>query len=307
MQILDLPINVCAFARPPESDAGMPMSERDFKRLSTEFSNLSQEVRELSNSVSAIQTRLGMWGKIFGFVASAALAVSLVALGWCYHIGIKVAVIESGGNTKLVTQLEAPKSSQQLQAALATVTAQVQTARADGKAPDEKKVKTLASAVAQVVQHKPDLPEAWQTAAALVSYRAVASKPIEPKECTTQLKILQAAITRDSQKITYYGEAYEDCTVILDGASISEVFRNVPNSMHIPPGAPSILKFTHVHVIYRGGTIPPANLLIFLSCTFEFQLNTQPQPSGQELTQTLLTANNINEVSDFQTTVAKTS
>ena len=76
--------------------------------------------------------------------------------------------------------------SQQLQAALATVTAQVQTARADGKAPDEEKVKALASAVSHVVQHKPDSPEAWQTAAALVSYRAVASKPVEPKDAPSK-------------------------------------------------------------------------------------------------------------------------
>ena len=81
---------------------------------------------------------------------------------------------------------------------------------------------------------------------------------------------------QDSQTATYYGEAYEDCTVILDGASISEIFRSGQSSVGTPSGAPSILKFTHVHVIYRGGTIPPANLLLFFNCTFEFQLNAQP-------------------------------
>ena len=152
-----------------ERDDWMPISDKDFNRLSKDVRELSSEFRtlakefheskefhNLSASVAAIKGSLGVGKWIVGLSFPVAAAACTAALIWCYHLGAKVTAVEQqladGGNAKIVAELKSPKSSAQLQANLSTVIAQVQTARVDGKQPNAKKVNALSDALSEVVK-----------------------------------------------------------------------------------------------------------------------------------------------------------
>jgi hypothetical protein len=277
----------------------MPITEKSFNLLSTDVRALTKEVRDLSTSSASIHGALSAVKWIVGIFIPV-LLVACISLGaWCVHLSTKVAVIESGGDTKLVTQLQSPRSPQQLQAALATVTAQVQMARANDKPPDVKKVQALSAAVSKIVKDQPNLPEAWQTAAALVSYRSPTKTAPVPNDCSgEQNPVLMQGLLRGVDTMLR-GLHYDDCTVVLDEDFAARV-ANVLPQIYPNYQARTVLKFNRVHVIYRGGRLPPADELLFVKCTFDFKFAGAPHPTGESLTQTLLTAQNIDQVNFYQ-------
>ena len=277
-----------------------PVSNKDFNNLTNDVRGLTTTVNNLSLTIAALRGSLRVIQWITGITAPILIGVAITAIIWCNKLSTKVAVIESGGDTKLITQLEKPKNQQQLQAALATVNAQVQTARADGKKPDSHRVQALSSLVSNVVVRQPELAEGWQAAAALVSYRGVSSPDVNTnKPCIGSGGPLSASITRDdSPAKDYEGLHFDDCTLTLDDSftkSASEGLARIVGGRSVP----SIIKFNRVRLIYRGGSLPKADLYLLIGCTFDFQFSTPPLPLGEQLTKTLLQARNLQDVSLF--------
>jgi hypothetical protein len=219
-----------------------------------------------------------------------------LVITWGTFITINVVAMKQsladGGNTKLVSELKSPASPQQLQANLSTVVAQIQTARVNGKKPDTKKVTELSNVVSKVVENNPQTPEAWQAAAALITYRTEQPQQQNPKECGSETPQIEL-----SNEVQYSeGLGYSNCTIVLDDAPDivnSRLWIVEHQSMRNDPRSSQhfALVLNNVHVIYRGGSILPADIFIFTNCTFDFQMSVPPPAPAQSLSKLLLAAN----------------
>jgi hypothetical protein len=259
--------------------------------------SLSKEVSALAQRLAAVETELRIWGRIIGGAAGAGVLVGITALTWSIHIGNKVTAIEQqladGGYTKLVAEIKAPKSPQQLQANLALVTAQVRKDRLANKKPDAQKVAALSDAVAQVIQKDPSVSEGWQAASQLINYR-MPTVPAPLPACeirrgdTIFMKpMIFPNLSSNQSALLFVGLTIENCTLTLDGPSPvfeSKVFQDMLNHKGMIPA----LVLKNVHVIYRGGPLPGVRAIKFENCTFEFQANTAPPADASHLMQTIL-------------------
>ncbi len=211
--------------------------------------------------------------------------------------------IEDGGNTRLVTELKSPKSPEQLKANLTTITAQIQTARANGVKPDEKKIQSLAGALTEVVKKDPQSPEAWMAAAELVSFRSP-SLENQQSNCFDQHAVAGLGAYMADQKtgkIVGYGPdvlKYSDCTFLLsdiDGFNNSisgKALREHGN------GEKSTLTFIleNAHLVYRGGSVIYFTQLECIACTYDFNSLEIPAPAVQKLTRDLLIASDYADI-----------
>jgi hypothetical protein len=213
----------------------------------------------------------------------------LTGLLWTIH-----GQLAEGGNANLVTELKSPKSPEQLQANLTTVTAQIQTARLQGKHPDEKKLMALSGALSQVIEKTPEIPEAWQTTAVLIDYRTAPAKPVSSDECGDSPTViaLEGAAPTPS-----FGLSYKNCTLVLDNAKgilNSKIYANMHNGNDHAPYITIFLE--NVRVIYNGGALPPVGAISFSNCIFDLQMYVKPPETAQRLIQALLSAPNINNI-----------
>jgi hypothetical protein len=140
------------------------------------FHSLADSVAEMKGSFAEMKGSFKTWGVIASVISTAFTFGAIAALGWCWSLASKVTAIQQqladGGNTKIVAELKSPESTEQLQANLATVAAEVQTARVKGAQPNQKTA-ALSQAVSQVIRREPTIPEVWQAASQLVSFRTV--------------------------------------------------------------------------------------------------------------------------------------
>lgn len=207
--------------------------------------------------------------------------------------------IADHGLGQIVSDLNAPKSPAQLQASLSTVVAQVQTARADGKAPNKEKVAALSSALSDVVQKNPTLPEAWKAASELISYRTSEAIASSSAQCDGPESIgsIDPNDHFDPNNITIPVAVYRNCTMDIgdiagyQNGKLSNAVRSIGKK-----DVYFTLALDHVHVIYRGGPVIPVALFVFSNCSFDFQLNGPPPPQGERITKTLLASENPENV-----------
>jgi hypothetical protein len=264
----------------------MPFSQAAHDQLAKEVSQLKTALAELNGSIAVLKWFVGIFAPI-----------ALAAIAWCIHLNTKVAVIESGGDTKLVTQLESPKSPQQLQASLTTVLAQVQTAQAEGKKPDAKKLRNISSAVNTVVKKNPELPEGWRVASALISYDSPQPN-VELPDCATITPTQLSWVPLDPQsKGTPPPHQFtlRNCHLNLDAP--------LPASHFTPVGQPESFTIVcdHCLVTYSGGAIPLLGLkgyvnLIFNNCRFAISASGEPPPAGKGLMEALLVSDDKSHV-----------
>lgn len=197
--------------------------------------------------------------------------------------------IRDGGLGDIVAELQAPKSPEQLQASLATVTAQIKTARANGTRPDHKKVQALSGALSRVVQNAPQMPEAWQAAAEVISYRSQGNVPDVQSLLQANLPLchgLNDILVRDKNwkpidpktlPIKYMVQS--ECRVHIDGMSIKNWGCNL------------------CVIEYSGGPVEMANVR-FINCVFIFDLplGATPSSGGKHFGETLLEASDLEKV-----------
>jgi hypothetical protein len=268
---------------PVESDDGM--------------AKIEERVATLESSMRSIKLMIGV------------LVPALLFWGWYITTNV-VAMKQSladGGNTKLVTELKAPKSREQLQASLSTVIAQVQTARANGTKPDEKKVNALSAAMYQVVQQHRELPETWQAASQLVSFRTVSfniSPNLPPCDTVHTRPIEKWRAVTQGNWVMEAGYFYSHCKLDLstlppqnvkgtyklnfvdDGSSAIDHTEHIVN-LHVMSGDDYAQLPIYVNdglIVFTGSQIPFGNeLFVFTNCRFELSVQSVPNKPLEEL------------------------
>jgi hypothetical protein len=224
--------------------------------------------------------------------------------------------IKDGGLGDIVSELKEPKSNQQLQANLSTVTAQIQTARINGEHPDEKKVEALSGALSQVVRHNPDLPEVWRAASELISYRSL-NVPLDQRTGVSDVNLPNCTDSAPNpMRVTEVGPGgtikkisspyYENCKLTLDSAVDDDRINFL-----VRKGFPGI-EFRHCLIVYKGGNFMLITFvklndvqlagghgrgasmsysgpsMIFTQCKFDFSISNQISAGAQEFLEALL-------------------
>lgn len=244
------------------------------------------------------------------------LVVPLIA--WGAYITVNVIsmrqAIEDGGTTHLVAQLYSPRSSQQLQANLATVSAQAQMAMVEGKRPNRKKVDSLSRALTQVVQKNPELPVAWQAAIHLVNYKFEPGRETASLPNCLNLPVTGEKAFRGNKDGTFHQTSpSEDAQAPIQGAvvvaqncqldldddgnfnstQVAKDFRDAKEKH--PRTSFFILSVTNAHVVYSGGKLIPINEIRFVNCSFEIKPPSGlPNSQSQSITTQLLAATSPN-------------
>ncbi|HEY0759100.1 MAG TPA: hypothetical protein VGD59_07590 [Acidisarcina sp.] len=269
----------------------MPVSEKDF--------------RELSNSVSTMQGSLRAWSKVAASLSVLALTAGTGALTWCYHLGTVVAVLETGGNTKLITELESPKSPDELRASLTMVTAQLRTARVNNVRLNGDKIAVLYGALDRVVRRNADVPEGWQAVSAAVNLRPITDIPpeiaaLEGPPIPNVGNCYQRPMTYNDAQDAHIPDGgsltsnviLHDCTLVLDDIAGFNQSNPMQHALkRFNPGHEDIafaLTLVRVKVEYRGGPIIPVISLKLYGCTFDVDVPSEPPPIGKAFLEALL-------------------
>jgi hypothetical protein len=263
--------------------------------LEVRIDGIKSEVSELKKDLSSMRADLASMKQSIGTITTIAKFAAVPLLAWGTFITYNVITqVASGSTTKIAAELRTPKSPEMLRADLSGLTSQIEAARANGKHPDERKVIALSSAVAQVVHNDPQLPEAWQTAAQLISFR-VLPKSASPGPCDIPYGMKAVPLVDHFSASMPVGTEliYHDCVMVLDDVDAFERTSVYQDKMKLPREKPfefHAIYLQNVHVVYRGGHLLPAGRFIFTNCTFDFRIYGPPEPSGRSLTETLLVA-----------------
>ena len=275
------------------------------------------QFRPVANDVAGIKTALNIGKWIAGGLGVAVLTIGIGAFTWCYNIGVQVGKLEQADlqrGVELVSELKAPKSQQQLQANLTTITAQIETAKADGKPPDASKVQPLSSVLSNVVRNNPDMPTAWNAAMELVNYRfQPTSQDISRLPDCLNLPSMgsrpevQGPPGADGIP-THHPRAgpivaqewkgmvvAQNCRLDLDDSgnfASSGAAKDFEDAKRQAPGINYyILEVTSAYVTYKGGKLLPINEIRFKNCSFQIQPTLDvPDKRRQAITKQLLEA-----------------
>jgi hypothetical protein len=260
--------------------------------------------------ISALEThRIWQWAAIVG-VGGWLIWVSLTLIRVSGDLRAIKQKIKDGGLGDIVAQLREPKSSEQLQANLSTVIAQIQTARVNQTAPDHQKIKTLSGVLGEVVKRNPEVPEAWQAAVQMVDYK------FQPLAASTSLPDclnmpdeghnFEFVQNSDGSRTklpfptrlnlgvpNHFTEGFRNCNLNLedDGNFYSTVVgKELLNAGAEAKGENSIIFIlNHVNIRYAGGKPLPITQIQFRDCSFTFvQPIAVPSLPAQVLTTQLL-------------------
>jgi hypothetical protein len=222
--------------------------------------------------------------------------------------------LADGGIGSIVSTLQNPNSPQQLvRAKLGLVSSQVQVARIEGKKPEVEKLAQLSSAVRAAAIRNPEIPEVWQAASELVSYRSQSQAEPLPKDLPNCLNTIVPGANWDEirgpngiVKVPGFSETPSTipwmshvtlghCELNLDddghfdetpvGQFFSEVRKRHPNVALLS------LILDDARIVYSGGKLLPVTELQFTNCVFDFRSPYLiPPKKGQALTDQLLIA-----------------
>ncbi len=248
--------------------------------------------------------------KKWHWIALVVTAVTLVALGiWSAWLTVNLhrtardlqAVkqkISDGGLGSIVAQLGEPKSSEQLAAILAIIASEVRYDRAGDRPPKLANLTKLSSAVKQVAIKSPEIPEVWQAAFQLVSYRSESTLPlarIHLPNCADDLTSLQLlSMSPPKAPDSKFTVSLSSCALNLDddgsfaqtalGKFFEEARKRNPgneNTIHLFAGT----------ITYSGGKLLPVDRIDFENCLFDFKPPQMlPPDSGKLIADQLLTA-----------------
>lgn len=213
--------------------------------------------------------------------------------------------IKDGGLGDIVSKLENSPSQADLVHNLAIISAEVSVNRLKGDKDDPEKVAKLSSAVRKVAIANPTLPEVWQTAFQLVSYRSqVLQFPVRNElpnclDSPTPLAQFRNTIRDFGDKAQApkrgdIGLSGSDCILDLDS---NDSYENSPGWQYFKevnerfPGSGVFINLQRAVITYSGGRMIPLDRLSCTACIFDFKVPAVvPPKGGQELTDQLLTA-----------------
>ncbi len=302
-----------------ESDDGMAITDGQFNDLKNNVSTLKTDVKGLKDDVNtlkidvgSIKTDISEFKGSLKVIKGIAVCAAVPVLAWATFITYNVIAMMNGGGSKIVAELEAPKSPEQLQANLSTVIAQLQTAKVKGIKPDEKKVKALSGALSQVVEHNQNLPEAWSATAELISYQSQILHPIPEHLPACNLNGLKPETrpTRTPTGALDYNPGFylSNCALRLEDVTPLTV-TEVPSDFGIKfinpdhrnrVGFPIYL--SNGEVIYNGGPIQTKQGFVFVNCVFNLHTRGVPDAPAQDLLMAALKSDDLSQVKIAQTT-----
>jgi hypothetical protein len=206
---------------------------------------------------------------------------------------------EKINGTEIVNRLEKPPSIDQLKHDLEVTSAklELQKLTVNPKTKVEPSSFTgLDTALLQVTKNHPDLPQAWNAAAQLVSYKSatLTSTPASLPPCDmSNMKPGQRVInTPDGVVHLEGGYFFANCTLTLE---------DLPPQPQPPKGKFSVV-FPTVHldngvVIYRGGPLAEGNELFdFTNCRFDIGASAIPPRPVQDLLEAVLKQGDLQKV-----------
>jgi hypothetical protein len=230
-----------------------------------------------------------VWGVLF---------IAVVSLVWLLSmpVGIHRSVDDED---RLVAELTAPESPDQLLSSLSKVNTWSRMPHAGGRKPDQLQILKLSYALRSVLKVYPELPEAWQAAGSLITSRARPTAPVPSEICGKEYK-------RDtnSPDLTSVGHEvlpkYTNCTIVLDEApqivNSNPLFDKRQSARYANGTRRPLLCLQNAHVVYKGGEILPVDGIACVDCTFEFDVRFPPPQRGRTLMRALLVANDIANV-----------
>lgn len=126
----------------------------------------------------------------------------------------------------------------------------------------------------------------WQAVAQLITYRSLpVVNPPNDKPCREMNTVIDKE--RGAAGVYEHNEM-SDCTFDLDN-NFAFAWEGLPGYEY--------LLLRNVRVRYRGGAIHDLGRVVFDHCVFEFQIYSSPPPVAQHLTEILLAASDITNVS----------
>ena len=272
--------------------------QSDMQSVKADVVNLKTDVVAIKTDLAKLQGSAGTIKWILG------IFLPLISI-WMGTLSYSVFFQAGAASSKIVAELKSPKSPQQLRATLTTATAEIQTARAAGIKPNEKKLVALTGAISQVVAHNPELPEAWRAATELISYRSETSHPdsrnLSP--CNLQdMKPEQKQKTMPNGDITITQAFFlSNCSLRLEDVPamvIPEADLPFKTVRFVDGKARFPVILSYGEVIYEGGPLAHDAGFIFEDCSFDLRTNGVPDQKGRELLTAALNSNDLYRVTN---------
>jgi hypothetical protein len=262
--------------------------------------NVQIEVR-----LASLETKM----KAIFWVAGILTPIMFGAAYWIESniVAMKQALAD-GGIGRLVVSIEKPSSPQQLKANLQLVASQIRVARLGGEKPNLARIKAISRAVEGVASTNPDLPEVWQAASQLISYRSVVGSSSEQLPDCLDSQVTGGTIVSppDGTTTVLQPIVLHNCRMVMD-FNLEDLKRkkgNIPlyPFFDLPYGrwknGPAII-FDNAVIEYRGGPIRVKVPMAFQNCTFDFDLQQVPSRNGSLLVRTLLASDEQNVMVPF--------
>jgi hypothetical protein len=267
--------------------------------------------------VDEVENRFARTEKLAGAVLLVLL--SWMAAGTTFLVSmhgdiqaIKQNAKDHGG--EIVENIANPKGDAQLAANLALAGAQIQVARSENRPSDPRKLQQLQSVIAKAAETHPNVPEAWQAAAQLVSYRYQAMDvplatqlpdcldTVVPGRNIDRVTQLDGSVVAEPGFTTSQAPKWmahvilANCSLNLDDdgtfsrTSVGKFFEEVKK--HHPNADFFSIVLSHVRITYSGGKMLPVSEIRYQDCVFEVkQSSGMPSIRSRALTNQLLTAN----------------
>jgi hypothetical protein len=206
---------------------------------------------------------------------------------------------EKINGTEIVNRLEKPSSIDQLKHDLEVTSAklELQKLTVNPKTKVEpSSFKGLDAALLQVTKSPPDLPQAWNAAAQLISYKSATLTPTP-----TSLPPCDVGHMKVEQRVSHFpnggiqvlfGYFFANCTLTLE---------DLPPQPQ-PPKDRFTVAFPIVHlddgvVVYRGGPLTEGNdSFIFNNCRFDIGASAVPPRPVQDLLEAALKQGDLQKV-----------
>jgi len=202
---------------------------------------------------------------------------------------------------------------------LTLLSGEIQIAQVNQKRSDPNRLVTLSNAVAKASLVHPALPETWQVAAQLVTFRSASSSTTSTSYDNNCYDAPFTVVNQPDVQHLRPGHTMDDnivwakCTIVIDdldafnhsqfGQIVLKDIETMKSLGRLEQYLGAHVAFDHVRVIYRGGKPIPAASFTFRNCTFIFEPSSQLPPlRGKELTRQLLTADLTKSEVSFSST-----
>lgn len=149
---------------------------------------------------------------------------------------------------------------------------------------------TISSELGEIARDYPEMPEVWTISGKAINKNLGAAAAAHSPDCGSDAA---TASQTGTPKLSQNGvfAKYRDCTLTLGDQPGIESSDHASAPVRSTTG---LLQLQNVHVIYRGGRLPPMETFACVHCTFDVELKGPPPKEGQSLVRGVLTLGSDN-------------